>query len=172
MILTTETAMTGTRTAHTAALRGEGWVVSWLPGRTLDSGDAIHALLIAEAAAAGIKPGHRLWLDVVEWANYLHLTGPDALALASTPAAGNGRAVAHPDPLDPAVGIHVIGDADPADLRGELVSIAADYIPQLGHDATGTDWASGEILPNVAQAGAVFADYLLRLDRQLSGGER
>jgi hypothetical protein len=101
-----DTAMTSDQTAHTARLspgRPHQWVVSWLPGRTLDRNSAITAMILADSAAeADLQEGHRLWPFIQGWAAELGLTGSDAIAQASRPPGASNRqherASEHPDP--------------------------------------------------------------------------
>jgi hypothetical protein len=83
-----DTEMTSDETRHTArAAEGGGWVVSWLPGRTLTQNQAITAMTIAEAVAAHAdelgNSGSRWWLHIDEWAAEMGLTGPHAVAGAN-----------------------------------------------------------------------------------------
>jgi hypothetical protein len=73
--------MCGTVTGHTARQAGDGWAVSWLPGRTLTRNQAITALTIAEASAAG--PGDRIWPHIEGWAAELGLSSREAAARAA-----------------------------------------------------------------------------------------
>lgn len=76
-------------TKHTALCSRSGrWHVSWLPGRTLDRGQAVTAMQIAQTVGSGIEPGDRRWPHLDGWAAELGLTGPDAVVRASEPPAG------------------------------------------------------------------------------------
>ncbi len=85
----TDTIMTSDNTAHTARQApGHGWEVSWLPGQTLDRNTAITAMILADLTGEqDLHQGHRLWPHIEGWAAELGLTGPDAIARASQPAA-------------------------------------------------------------------------------------
>ncbi len=85
-----DTTMTRDHTLHSArrAPGRDGWEVSWLPGQTLDGNTAVTAMLLADVASKNdISEGHRLWPHIEGWAAELGLTGPDAIARASQPAA-------------------------------------------------------------------------------------
>ena len=85
----TDTTMTSDNTTHTARQApGHGWELSWLPGQTLDRNTAITAMVLADLTGEqDIHQGHRLWPHIEGWAAELGLTGPDAIARASQPAA-------------------------------------------------------------------------------------
>ncbi len=85
----TDTTMTSDNTAHTARQApGNGWEVSWLPGQTMDRNSAITAMVLADLTGEqDLHQGHRLWPHIEGWAAELGLTGPDAIARASQPAA-------------------------------------------------------------------------------------
>jgi hypothetical protein len=70
----------GTRHLATSA-DGTGWVVTWLPGRTLTRSQAITAMLIAQSAAHA-PPAGRAWPHVDSWAAELGLAGSAAICLA------------------------------------------------------------------------------------------
>ena len=55
----------------------DGWWVSWLTGRLVDRNGAVSAIMIAEAMAAGVGPGHRMWPYVCNWLAELGLTVAD-----------------------------------------------------------------------------------------------
>ena len=78
-----------TDTRHTAVLvhfdAGDAWRVSWLPGRLMDRNAAVSAMMIAQAAGAGLEPGDRRWPHIDGWAAELGLAGPDAVVRASEP---------------------------------------------------------------------------------------
>lgn len=73
-------------TPHTARPSGDGWAVTWLPGRDLTRNQAISAMSIAEWV--GQIPAHagpegyseKFWLHIDGWAAELGLTGADAVA--------------------------------------------------------------------------------------------
>ncbi|MQY21226.1 hypothetical protein [Nocardia macrotermitis] len=66
------TLMISDRTVHTARSVGQdGWVVSYLPGRTLGLSAAVGALLIAELAT-----------EIASTARPLGLTAPEAVGLS------------------------------------------------------------------------------------------
>ena len=82
----TAEAMTGEWSGHRAVplFAGEQyglWVVSWLPGRWLDRNQAITAMVLAEALAAGTEDD-RTRLAVAAWAGELGLSGSEAAVLA------------------------------------------------------------------------------------------
>lgn len=85
----TGTVMRSTDTRHTARFMGDGWEVSWLPGRALDRNQAVTAMTIAETVAKGGTPGHDLmsgdplWPHIDGWAEELGLSGPTAVGRAS-----------------------------------------------------------------------------------------
>lgn len=83
----TETRMSSLVTRHTAERDGDGWRVTWLPGRLVTRDQAITALTIAELAATGqAVPGTRNWTAITEWAAELGLTAEHAVAMAGTSA--------------------------------------------------------------------------------------
>ena len=86
-----DTTMTSDQTAHTARQAPGSqhlWEVSWLPGRVLDRNSAITAMVLADQAGVhDLNERHRLWPHIESWAGELGLTGPDAVARASQPAA-------------------------------------------------------------------------------------
>ena len=77
---------------HTARQAPGGqhlWQVSWLPGRVLTA-TAPSPPWSSPTAATGVhdlNERHRLWPHIESWAAELGLTGPDAVARASQPAA-------------------------------------------------------------------------------------
>jgi hypothetical protein len=76
------------RTTHTARpvpSQPHAWQVTWLPGQTTSRSGAVTAMMLADAAARGIRPGHRVWPHLCHWATELGLTAPTAVALASAP---------------------------------------------------------------------------------------
>jgi hypothetical protein len=46
--------MTSDTTPHSARAEGEGWAVTWLPGRVLTRNQATTAMVLAETVAGGI----------------------------------------------------------------------------------------------------------------------
>lgn len=79
--------MTSDQTEHQAKSVGDGgWVVSFLPGRTLDAQQATAAMQVADIAS-----------DLESWARLLGLTGPEAVGLvvaaraAPKPSTRRGR---------------------------------------------------------------------------------
>ena len=84
----TDDLITSDGTAHTARpISGhpDAWQVTWLPGQMISRNGAVTAMVLAEAASRGPRPGHRIWPHVCNWAAELGLSGPAALALASAP---------------------------------------------------------------------------------------
>jgi len=92
MILTiNDTAMFSDQSAHTARQTPDSqhlWEVSWLPGRVLDRNSAITAMVLADQVGVhDLNEQHRLGPQIEGWAAELGLTGPEAVARASRPAA-------------------------------------------------------------------------------------
>src|SRR5690348_13405992 len=84
----TSDLITSDRTAHTACPvpgHPNAWLVTWLPNRVTSPSGAVTAMMLADAAARGRRPGHRAWPPPCHWAAELGLTAPDAVALASAP---------------------------------------------------------------------------------------
>ena len=80
--------ITSDRTAHTACPvpgHPNAWLVTWLPSRVTSPSGAVTAMMLADATARGVRPGHRAWPHLCNWAAELGLTAPAAIALASTP---------------------------------------------------------------------------------------
>ncbi len=77
----TDEAMTSDTTPHRARTDGDGWAVTWLPGRVLTRNQATTAMVLAETVAGGIgdHTGKR-WLFIEGWADELGITGADAVA--------------------------------------------------------------------------------------------
>ena len=73
--------MTSDTTPHRARTDGDGWAVTWLPGRVLTRNQATTAMVLAETVAGGIgdHTGKR-WLFIEGWADELGITGADAVA--------------------------------------------------------------------------------------------
>ena len=89
------------RTFHTArAFPGEGWEVSWLPGRALTRSDAITAMVLADVTGQGdVGPRHPVWIHVEGWAAELGLDAPEVLAqTASPPGRATGKTALPADP--------------------------------------------------------------------------
>ena len=83
----TDTYMTSPNTPHTASATGDGWEVSWLPGRTLDRNQATTAMTIADMVGGrgvGLSDDP-IWPFLDNWAAELGLSGPDAVVRASEP---------------------------------------------------------------------------------------
>lgn len=82
----TDNLITSDTTTHRAcrdALEPAWWWVTWLPtGQVCDRNQAITAITIAEAVAAGVKPGHQDWPLLRDLAAELGLSGKQALKLA------------------------------------------------------------------------------------------
>ena len=79
--------MRSAATRHSATATGEGWEVSWLPGRTLTRNQATTAMVIANLVG-GRGVGHSddpIWPHLDSWASELGLSGPDAVVRASEP---------------------------------------------------------------------------------------
>ena len=127
--------MSSSRSRHTARLapgKQYAWEVSWLPGRPLNSNEAITAMVIADTTANGdVRPGHRAWPHIQGWAAELGMTGPQALDRVAGPPRwarhqektaeppGHAPRVSGPKivPLDPdPVVVGWIEDPDPIDL--------------------------------------------------------
>lgn len=49
----TDEAMTSDTPPHSARAEGDGWAVTWLPGRVLTRNQATTAMLLAETVASG-----------------------------------------------------------------------------------------------------------------------
>jgi hypothetical protein len=104
----TGTSMTSPATSHTARAVGEGWEVSWLPGRNLTRNQAVTAMVIAYTVAGGAirDSGDQIWPHLDNWAAELGLSGADAITWASEPPTpgkrtaepfGGARLCAHAD---------------------------------------------------------------------------
>jgi hypothetical protein len=86
-ITITGTSMRSPATPHTATAAGEGWEVSWLPGRALTRNQAITAMIIADVVGdrgVGLADDP-IWPHLDGWAGELGLSGPDAVVRASEP---------------------------------------------------------------------------------------
>jgi hypothetical protein len=78
-------AMTSDTTPHSARAEGDGWTVTWLPGRVLTRNQAITAMVLAETVASGIGDHtDQRWLFIESWANELGITGADAIGKISS----------------------------------------------------------------------------------------
>jgi hypothetical protein len=85
----TDTIIRGDRTPHTAAPTGDGWSVTWLPGRPLTRNQAITAMILANTAATPTPHLYdRVRPHLGNWAAELGLTTPDALARLRSTEAG------------------------------------------------------------------------------------
>ena len=92
----TDQVMRSTDTPHIAHRQlSASWTVTWLHDRILSRDQAVTAMTIAEAVGripAGAGPDAydtRFWTLVDSLAGELGLSGPDAVARASEPAAGS-----------------------------------------------------------------------------------
>ena len=81
----TDEAMTSDTTPHSTRPAGDGWAVTWLPGRVLTRKQAITAMVLAETVAGGIGDHtDKRWLFIEGWAaNELGITGADAVGKIS-----------------------------------------------------------------------------------------
>ena len=80
----TDEAMTSDTTPHSARAEGDGWTVTWLPGRTLTRNQAITAMVLAERVSHGARDqGHKDWPFIEGWAEELGLSGADAVGKIS-----------------------------------------------------------------------------------------
>ena len=80
----TDEAMTSDTTPHSTRPDGNGWAVTWLPGRVLTRNQAITAMVLAETVAGGIgdhTDKRRLFIE--GWADELGITGADAVGKIS-----------------------------------------------------------------------------------------
>ena len=84
-ITITDRAMSGTLTAHTAHPAGDGWEVSWLPGRILDRNAATTAMMLAETVAAAPQSWNPRQRLIANWAAELGVEPETAVTLASVP---------------------------------------------------------------------------------------
>src|SRR5216683_2532013 len=93
----TDTHMSSPDTPHTATAKGEGWEVSWLPGRTLTGDQATTAMVIANIVGSrgvGLSDDP-IWPHLDGWAAELGLTGPDAVVRASEPRGEREAVTSH-----------------------------------------------------------------------------
>jgi hypothetical protein len=75
------------RTARTAWLvpgHPHAWQVTWLPGRLLDRSSAV-TITLADAAASGPRPWHRLWPHTGNRVAEPGQTAPRAITIATRP---------------------------------------------------------------------------------------
>ncbi len=85
----TDEAMTSDTTPHSARAEGDGWAVTWLPGRVLTRNQATTAMVLAETAADGTGDHtDKRWLFIEGWANELGITGTDAVSMISSHGTG------------------------------------------------------------------------------------
>jgi hypothetical protein len=83
----TGTFMNSPATPHTARAAGDGWEVSWLPGRTLSRNEATTAMVIASIVGdrgVGLADDP-IWPHLDNWAAELGLSGADAVTRVSEP---------------------------------------------------------------------------------------
>ena len=75
----TDEAMTSDTTPHSTRRDGDGWAVTWLPGRVLTRTQAITAMVLAETVAGGLGDHtDKRWPFIESWANELSMTAADA----------------------------------------------------------------------------------------------
>jgi hypothetical protein len=83
----TDAEMTSDSTRHTAQATGDGWAVSWLPGRTLTQNQAVTAMTLAEEVTTHTDDladaASRWWLHVDQWAAELGVDGAYAVTEVS-----------------------------------------------------------------------------------------
>jgi hypothetical protein len=77
----TDRIMRSPATRHTAEPSGDGWAVSWLPGRTLTRSQAVTSMMLAQAVGRGV--GDPSWPRLDGWAADLGLSGPDVTGRVS-----------------------------------------------------------------------------------------
>jgi hypothetical protein len=96
----TDTHMSSPDTPHTATATGDGWQVSWLPGRTLDRNQATTAMVIANlVGSTGVpRATDPVWLFLDGWAAELGLTAPSAVAWVSQPPSEGRDTQGHQEP--------------------------------------------------------------------------
>ena len=81
----TDEAMISDTTLHSARAEGDGWTVTWLPGRVLTRNQVITAMVLAETVACGIDDhADKRRLFIESWANELGLTDADAIGKISS----------------------------------------------------------------------------------------
>ena len=82
----TDTYMRGTGTRHSAKRTdgGNGWEVTWLPGRVLTRNQAITAMTIADiVATCDMMSDSPMWPFIDSWAGELGMSGPQAVSWSS-----------------------------------------------------------------------------------------
>ena len=80
----TDEPMISDTTPHSARTEGDGWTVTWLPGRVLTRNQATTAMVLAETIAGGIgNHTDKRWLFIEGWANELGITGAYAVGKIS-----------------------------------------------------------------------------------------
>jgi hypothetical protein len=85
----TDEAMTSDTTPHSTRPAGNGWAVTWLPGRVLTRNQATTAMVLAETVAGDVGDHtDKRWLFIESWANELGITGADAVAKISSHETG------------------------------------------------------------------------------------
>src|SRR5215467_11308705 len=99
----TDTHMSSPDTPHTARVKGEGWEVSWLPGRTLNRNQAITAMTIASIVGGKGVPraDDPIWMHFDCWAAELSLTAPSAVMRACEPPLPHGPDTPQADTAGP-----------------------------------------------------------------------
>lgn len=84
----TDKIMRSNQTRHSAAAAaGDGWTVTWLPGRVLTRNQAITAMTIAQLVGGrgvGLSDDP-IWPHIENWAAELGLSGANAVVRASEP---------------------------------------------------------------------------------------
>lgn len=79
--IVSESMITSDSTHHIArCVGGDGWVVSWLPGRTLSGAQAVTAVRLAGAVTCD-EPADAEWAALNTMALRLGLTGREAVYL-------------------------------------------------------------------------------------------
>jgi hypothetical protein len=109
-----DTHMSSPDTPHTATATGDGWEVSWLPGRTLDRNQATTAMVIANIVGGkgvGLSEDP-VWPFLDNWAAELGLSGPDAVVRASEPPVPDNQAATATATAEPPVGPLLCAHAD------------------------------------------------------------
>ena len=70
----------GTTPHHSARADGDGWTVTWLPGRVLTRNHATTVMVLAETVAGGIGDHtDKRWLFIEGCADELGITGTEAV---------------------------------------------------------------------------------------------
>ena len=71
-------------TTHSTRPAGDGWTVTWLPGRVLTRNQATTAMVLAETVAGDIGDHtDKQWLFIEGWADELGMTGTYAVGKIS-----------------------------------------------------------------------------------------